>query len=265
MLEHPRESPTSPESQRLPLHQGQFVAQGGDVWPRESSIVTVRPDNAGYPWNGHMTVPHGRYYPSMGQTPVPGFGWNDPVLTTVQRKRSATRKVSLSSGVAGIITMSVQMITSTTLFVTSVVPKDPSLEFTFLDFIGLLAMIFTPFIVGLGWIATFILALIACIKAHSRTPRVQPDGWDEAKMPTSALLAASIVAGLPAVISYVTLFLEGSSGSSAGGTDYFMESVLITCDLVQALIAVGVGFLLRMSRALDPSVRAPQAPGTQFA
>ena len=84
-------------------------------------------------------------------------------------------------------------------------------------------------------------------------------------MPTSALLAASIVAGLPAVISYVTLFLEGSSGSSAGGTDYFMESVLVASDLVQALIAVGFGFLLRMSRALDPSVRAPQAPGTQFA
>ncbi len=248
-----------------PYIKGSSSLKEGTYGPESPASLPSGPDNAGYPWNGHMTVPHGRYYPSMGQTPVPGFGWNDPVLTTVQRKRSATRKVSLSSGVAGIITMSVQMITSTTLFVTSVVPKDPSLEFTFLDFIGLLAMIFTPFIVGLGWIATFILALIACIKAHSRTPRVQPDGWVEAKMPTSALLAASIVAGLPAVISYVTLFLEGSSGSSAGGTDYFMESVLITCDLVQALIAVGFGFLLRMSRALDPSVRAPQAPGTQFA
>ena len=30
--------------------------------------------------------------------------------------------------------------------------------------------------------------------------RVQPDGWVEAKMPTSAMLAASIVAGVPTLV-----------------------------------------------------------------
>ena len=214
---------------------------------------------AGHPRNAPTPAPYGRYNPPVGQTSAAGFGSIDPVLMEARRKRSATRKVSVAGSIIGLITMSIQVIATSSVFVAYILPP---LEFTFL---ALLMAIVAPFVVGLGWIATFILALIACIKAHSRTPRVQPDGWVEAKMPTSALLAASIVAGLPAVISYVTLFLEGSSGSSAGGTDYFMESVLVASDLVQALIAVGFGFLLRISRALDPSVRAPQAPGTQFA
>ena len=82
-----------------------------------------------------MPIPDGRYIPPMGQTPAPGFGWNDPVLTMVKRKRSATRKVSVAGSIIGLITMSIQVIAATTLFVTSVVPRDPSLEFTFLDFI----------------------------------------------------------------------------------------------------------------------------------
>ena len=35
------------------------------------------------------------------------------------------------------------------------------------------------------------------------------------------------------------------------------------CGLTQVLIVVGFVFLLRMSKALDPTVRASQAPGTQ--
>ena len=46
-----------------------------------------------------MPVSDGRYDPSMGQTPAPGFGSIDPVLTEVQRKRSATRKVSVASSI----------------------------------------------------------------------------------------------------------------------------------------------------------------------
>ena len=75
-------------------------------------------------------------------------------------------------------------------------------------------------------------------------------------MPTSALLAASVVAGLPIFIIYVAWFSEGSSESAD-------KSLLVACDLVEVLIAVGLVFLLRMSKALDPAVRASQAPGTQ--
>jgi len=172
----------------------------------------------------------------------------------VQRKRSATRKVSVAGSIIGLITMSIQVIAATTLFVTSVVPRDPSLEFTFLDFIGLLAMIFTPFVVGLGLIVTFILGLIACIRANSRTPQVQPDGWIEAKMPTSALLAASIVAGLPTLAIFLTWFWQIHHG--IGGTDtYVLFTVLVASYLVQVLIAVGFIVLLRRSKALDPTVR----------
>ncbi|MDO4653831.1 hypothetical protein [Actinomyces sp.] len=113
-----------------------------------------------------------------------------------------------------------------------------------------------PFGVGLGWIVTFILGLIACIRANSRTPQVQPDGWIEAKMPTSALLAASIVAGLPTLTIYVAWFSEGSSKS-------VLTSLLVACDLVEVLISVGFIVLLHMSKALDPVVRTSQAPGKQ--
>ncbi|OLO62346.1 hypothetical protein BKH23_05135 [Actinomyces oris] len=207
-----------------------------------------------------MPVPYGRYDPPVGPAPAPGLGWNDPVLTTVQRKRFATRKVSVASGIIGLITMIIQVIITTSLFVAN---NLPSLGFAFL---ALLMMIAGPFVVGLGWITTFIRALIACIRAHSRTPQVQPDGWVEAKMPTSALLAASIVAGLPTLVIYATLFWQIYHGTDDGYTHtytYVFNSMLVACDLVEALIAVGFVFLLRMSKALDPAVRASQAPGTQ--
>ena len=60
----------------------------------------------------------GCYGRSMGQNPpVAGFGSNDPVLMEVQRKRSTTRKVSLSSGTIGLITMIIQMIITTSICV----------------------------------------------------------------------------------------------------------------------------------------------------
>ena len=200
---------------------------------------------AGHPRNTPIPVPYGRYNPTVGQTPAPGFSWNDPVLTTVQRKRSATRTVSLLSGIVGMITMIIQMIFTTTFLALLIAHGEYDLPF---GFFALFVVLVTPYIVGVVWVATFILALVACIRAHSRTPQAQPDGWVEAKMPTSALLAASIVAGLPTFIVCVVWPLMSLSGSA-------LEPLLVFCALVQVLIAVGFIVLLRRSKALDPSVR----------
>ena len=198
-----------------------------------------------------MPVPDGRYNPPMGQTPAAGFGSIDPVLTEVQRKRSATRKVSIAGSIIGLITMMIQIIFTTYELLTVNLQGEEYLE---LALLALLMMIAAPFIVGLGWIVTFILGLIACIRANSRTPQVQPDGWIEAKMPTSALLAASIVAGLPTLAILLTWFWQIHHG--IGGTDtYVLFTVLVASYLVQVLIAVGFIVLLRRSKALDPSVR----------
>ena len=202
---------------------------------------------AGHPRNTPTPVPYGRYNPTVGPAPVPGLGWNDPVLTMVQRKRSATRKVSVAGGIIGLITMIIQMIFTTTFLALLIAHGEYDLPF---GFFALFVVLVTPYIVGVAWVATFILALIACIRAHSRTPQAQPDGWVEAKMPTSALLAASIVAGLPAFIVCVVWPLMSLSGSA-------LEPLLVFCALVEVLIAAGFIVLLRRSKALDPSVRVP--------
>ena len=212
---------------------------------------------AGHPRNTPTPVPYGRYNPTVGPAPVPGLGWNDPVLTMVQRKRSATRKVSVAGGIIGLITMIIQMIFTTTFLALLIAHGEYDLPF---GFFALFVVLVTPYIVGIAWVATFILALIACIRAHSRTPQVQPDGWVEAKMPTSALLAASVVAGLPIFIVCVVWPLMALSGSTL---EPLLEPLLVACDLVEALIAVGLVFLLRMSKALDPAVKTSQTPGTQ--
>ena len=212
---------------------------------------------AGHPRNTPTPVPYGRHNPTVGPAPVPGLGWNDPVLTMVQRKRSATRKVSVAGGIIGLITMIIQMIFTTTFLALLIAHGEYDLPF---GFFALFVVLVTPYIVGIAWVATFILALIACIRAHSRTPQVQPDGWVEAKMPTSALLAASVVAGLPIFIICVVLPLTALSGSTL---EPLLEPLLVVCDLVEVLSAVGLVFLLRMNKALDPAVRASQAPGTQ--
>lgn len=212
---------------------------------------------AGHPRNTPTPVPYGRYNPTVGPAPAPGLGWNDPVLTTVQRKRSATRKVSVAGGIIGLITMIIQMIFTTTFLALLIAHGEYDLPF---GFFALFVVLITPYIVGIAWVATFILALIACIRAHSRTPQVQPDGWVEAKMPTSALLAASVVAGLPIFIICVVWPLTALSGSTL---EPLLEPLLVVCDLVEVLIAVGLVFLLRMSKALDPAVKASQTPGTQ--
>ena len=200
-----------------------------------------------------MPVPDGRYNPLVGQTPAAGFGSIDPVLTEVQRKRSATRKVSIAGSIIGLITMMIQIIFTTYELLTANLQGEEYLE---LALLALLMMIAAPFIVGLGWIVTFILGLIACIRANSRTPQVQSDGWIGAKLPTLMLLVASIVAGLPTLTIYVAWFSEGSSES-------VLTSLLVACDLVEVLIAAGFIVMLRMSKALDPAVRASQSPGTQ--
>ena len=210
-----------------------------------------RIEDAGHPRNAPRPVPYGRYNPPVGQMPTAGFGWNDPVLMEVQRKRSATRKVSVAGGIIGLITMIIQMIFTTTFLALLIAHGEYDLPF---GFFALFVVLVTPYIVGIAWVATFILALIACIRAHSRTPQVQPDGWVEAKMPTSALLAASIVAGLPTLAIFLTWFWQIHHG--IGGTDtYVLFTVLVASYLVQVLIAVGFIVLLRRSKALDPSVR----------
>ena len=214
--------------------------------PPQNPNCDPRIEDAGHPRNAPRPVPYGRYNPPVGQMPAAGFGWNDPVLMEVQRKRSATRKVSVAGSIIGLITMSIQVIASSSVFVAYILPP---LEFTFL---ALLMAIAAPFVVGLGWIVTFILGLIACIRANSRTPQVQPDGWIEAKMPTSALLAASIVAGLPTLVIFLTWFWQIHRGTDT----YVLYAVLVVSYLVQVLIAVGFIVLLRKSKALDPTVRA---------
>ena len=200
-----------------------------------------------------MPVPDGRYNPLVGQTPAAGFGSIDPVLTEVQRKRSATRKVSVAGSIIGLITMMIQIIFTTYELLTANLQGEEYLE---LALLALLMMIVAPFVVGLGWIVTFMLGVIACIRANSRTPQVQPDGWIGAKLPTLMPLVASIVTGLPTLAIYVAWFSEGSSESA-------VTSLLVACDLVEVVIAVGFIVVLRMSKALDPMVRASQAPGTQ--
>ena len=202
---------------------------------------------AGHPRNAPTPAPYGRYNPPVGQTSAAGFGSIDPVLMEVQRKRSATRTVSLLSGIVGMITMIIQMIFTTTFLALLIAHGEYDLPF---GFFALFVVLVTPYIVGVAWVATFILALIACIRAHSRTPQAQPDGWVEAKMPTSALLAASIVAGLPTFIVCVVWPLMSLSGSA-------LEPLLVFCALVEVLIAAGFIVLLRRSKALDPSVRVP--------
>ena len=221
--------------------------------PPQNPNRDPRIEDAGHPRNAPTPVPYGRYNPPVGQTSAAGFGWNDPVLMEVQRKRSATRKVSVTGSIIGLITMMIQIIVTTYELLTVNLRGE---EYLGLALLALLMMIAAPFVVGLGWIVTFILALVACIRANSRTPQVQPDGWGEAKSPTLMLLVASIVAGLPTLAIYVAWFSEGSSESA-------VKSLLVACDLVQVLISVGFIVLLRMSKALDPVVRASQAPGKQ--
>ena len=215
--------------------------------PPQNPNRDPRIQGASHPRNAPTPVPYGRYNPPVGQTSAAGFGSIDPVLMEAQRKRSATRTVSLLSGIVGMITMIIQMIFTTTFLALLIAHGEYDLPF---GFYALFVVLVTPYIVGVAWVATFILALVACIRAHSRTPQAQPDGWVEAKMPTSALLAASIVAGLPTFIVCVVWPLMSLSGSA-------LEPLLVFCALVEVLIAAGFIVLLRRSKALDPSVRVP--------
>ena len=208
---------------------------------------------AGHPRNAPTPAPYGRYNPPVGQTSAAGFGSIDPVLMEAQRKRSATRKVSVAGSIIGLITMMIQIIFTTYELLTANLQGEEYLE---LALLALLMMIVAPFVVGLGWIVTFMLGVIACIRANSRTPQVQPDGWIAAKLPTLMLLVASIVAGLPTLAIYVAWFSEGSSKSA-------VKSLVVACDLVEVLIAAGFIVVLRMSKASDPALRASQSPGTQ--
>ena len=221
--------------------------------PPQNPNLDPRIEDAGHPRNTPIPVPYGRYNPPVGQTSAAGFGSIDPVLMEVQRKRSATRKVSVAGSIIGLITMMIQIIFTTYELLTANLQGE---EYLGLALFAVLMLIVAPIVVGFGWIVTFILGLIACIRANSRTPQVQPDGWIEAKMPTSALLAASIVAGLPTLVIFLTWFWQIHHGIDDGDTHtYVLYTVLVASYLVQILIAVGFIVLLRRSKALDPSVR----------
>ena len=69
--------------------------------------------------------------------------------------------------------------------------------------------------------------------------------------------------GLPTLIMYVVLYEALSRDYTGEFIDGFLEPLLMFCGLTQVLIVVGFVFLLRMNKALDPAVRASQAPGTQ--
>ena len=73
--------------------------------PPQNPNRDPRIEDAGYVRNAPAPVPYGRYNPPVGQTTAAGFGSIDPVLMEVQRKRSATRKVSIAGSIIGLITM----------------------------------------------------------------------------------------------------------------------------------------------------------------
>ena len=211
------------------------------------------PGPGGYPWGAPGPLP----YPPPVPAPVPGIGWSDPAYV-LERKRTTNRRVAVSGSIVGLVTAIIQMIVTATLFIAN--------EYVGVRDIGLmllsaLIIVFGPVVVGIGCVGSFILGLIACIQSHSRIDRIQPDGWGEAKMPTSALLATSIVLGLPTVVMYAALYwtVQDDDGewlirSSAG-------PVVIICALVQVLLVVGHLVLLRRITSLDPAVAAPESLG----
>ena len=77
---------------------------------------------AGHPRNAPTPAPYGRYNPPVGQTSAAGFGSIDPVLMEAQRKRAATRPVSVAGSIIGLITMMIQII-----FTASIVAGLPTL------------------------------------------------------------------------------------------------------------------------------------------
>ena len=71
--------------------------------------------------------------------------------------------------------------------------------------------------------------------------------------------------GNSTLVAYVTLFSSALFDSSYALSHNLLQSLLVACDLMEALIVVGFVFLLRMSKALDPAVRVSQAPRAQSA
>lgn len=207
----------------------------------------------GYPWGVPAPVPYVLYGP-VAWVPASGIPWNDPVLTA-ERKRSTNRRVAVGGGIVGLVTAIIQLIVTAVPFLGVGYLGEGDVGLMFLT---LLVIVFGPMIVGIGWSASFIVALIACIQAHSQADRIQPDGWTEAKMPTSAQLAASIVLGIPTVVMYVVLYRYAFVEIDRLFDTAFVP-VTIICALSQILIAVAYGILLRKSTALDVAVRTGDA------
>lgn len=216
--------------------------------PPLQGIQQPPPGPGSHPWSVPAPVPYIPYGPVM-LVPAPGIPWNDPVLTA-ERKRATNRRVAVWGGIVGLVTAIVQTIVTAALFLGADHLGDGDAG---LIFLALLIIVFGPMIVGVGWIASFIVALIACTQAHSQTDRIQPDGWTEAKMPTSAQLAASIVLGIPTVVMYVALYRYASVEIDMLPDTAFV-AVIIICALVQVLIAVAYAVLLRKNAALDVAV-----------
>lgn len=202
----------------------------------------------GYPWGDPIPASY-IPYPLPVLVPVPGTSWNDPALIA-GRKRTTNRRFAVSGSIVGLITVIIQLIVAATFVIAPQVLGARDID---LMALAMLILFLGPIVVGIGWIISFIVSLIACTQAHSQTDRIQPDGWSEAKMPTSALLAASIVLGIPAVIIFVTL-IHAVGGGGNRLINEGLGPVPVSCAVASVLLVAGYIYLLRRSTALDASV-----------
>ena len=206
----------------------------------------------GSPWGVPAPGEHVPFAPAVPVQP-PGFLWDNPVLI-LERRRFTNRGVAVSCGIIELITVIIALIINVALFLPTVLMEPhPSV----LMGVVILMMMAGPFLVGVGWIVSFVLALVACIQAHASSDRIQPGGWAEAKMPTAAQLAASIVMGLPTVVMYVALYKYASVETDTLSDTAFVPLIVI-CMAVQVMLVLACILLLRKSAALRAVVTAPQ-------
>ena len=220
--------------------------------PVPSSLGQPLGGPGGYPWGVPAPGEHVPFAPAVPVHPS-GFLWDNPVLI-LERRRSTNRGVAISCGIIELITVIIALIINVALFLPTVLTEPhPSV----LMGVVILMMVAGPFLVGVGWIVSFVLALVACIQAHASSDRIQPGGWAEAKMPTAAQLAASIVMGLPTVVMYVALYKYASVETDALSDTAFVPLIVI-CMAVQVMLVLACILLLRKSAALRAVVTAPK-------
>ena len=207
----------------------------------------------GYPWGAPEPFPHPQAvpYPQVMMLPPPVPSWSSPELV-MRRKRATNRRVAIVGGVLGLITSVAQL-----AYLVIVLLNGTYFELEvglaiFIVFVG-------PLGVGVGWVSSFIPALVACLQARSRGPRTQPDGWPEAKGVTSVLLALSIALGVPVASLVGAVYL--SEGRNLGTGSWGL--VFGGSTLGAGIIAVAYIILLIKICTLDVTARpgAVASPG----